>query len=242
MRLDKLLANAGLGSRKDVRKLIRKGAISVNGDRLNDPAAHIATEDFQTITINGRPLTLQHTVHLILYKPAGYITATKDSSLPHVLQLIEDDWMYADLFPVGRLDRDTTGLLLLTNDGQLGHRLTSPKWDVAKEYLVVTQGKPFNTEDVATFAAGIKLDDGLCKPALLKPQGDHAARLTITEGKYHQVKRMMSATGREVVNLTRTRFGPLDLTGLPEPGYYRLLDHSEVIPLYNLVQLDPPEI
>ena len=137
-----------------------------------------------------------------------------------------------------KVDRDTTGLLCYKRRSA-GSSSHVSKWDVAK--IFSRHQADHSTGRCGYLRRRCRLDDDSANQ-LAKPQGDHAARLTITEGKYHQVKRMMSATGREFVNLTRTRFGPLDLTGLPEPGYYRLLDHSEVIPLYNLVQLDPPEI
>ncbi|HHX36446.1 MAG TPA: rRNA pseudouridine synthase [Clostridiaceae bacterium] len=242
MRLDRLLSNAGLGSRKDVRKLIRQGGVTRDGECLSDPALDIPETDYQRLLIKGQAFPLIHTVHLILNKPAGYITATRDVNLPHVLQLIDEVWDYAKLFPVGRLDRDTTGLLLLTNDGQLAHRLTSPKWEVAKEYFVVVRGTPFTKADVAQFAAGLILDDGPCKPATLTPRSDYTATLTLHEGRFHQVKRMMLATGREVIRLERRRFGTLDLSGLSQPSHYRLLDEKEIKELYDLVELHPPEI
>lgn len=240
MRLDKLLSNAGFGTRKDVKQLIRSGAVALRDAVVNDPGTSVSDTDAALIRVNGHPVILQHTVHLLLHKPAGYVTATRDRHLPHVLELLPEEYRYAEPFPVGRLDRDTTGLLLITNDGRLAHRLTAPRWKIEKCYRAVTEGEPFTETDIRRFADGLQLDDGLCQPAVLRILGDHTAEVVLTEGRYHQIKRMMIATGRTVTGLSRFSMGPLTLDGIPEPGDIRALTRDEVSALYRLIGLERP--
>lgn len=242
MRLDKLLSNAGFGTRKQVKQLIKSGAVALGGAVMNDAGAAVADADASLIRVNGRPVSLQHTVHLVLHKPAGYVTATRDRRLPHVLELLPAACRYADPFPVGRLDRDTTGLLLITNDGRLAHRLTAPRWKVEKRYRAETEGAPFTEKDIRQFAAGLQLDDGPCRPAVLRILGEHTAEVTLTEGRYHQIKRMMRATGRTVTALLRFGMGPLTLDGIPEPGDLRALTDAEIDALYRLTELERPSL
>lgn len=242
MRLDKLLSNAGLGSRKEIKKILRQGGFTVDGAVITDPGTEILPGQYDKVSLNGAPLVLRHTVHLLMNKPAGYITANEDPRLPVVSGLIPDEWSYASVKPVGRLDRDTTGLLLFSNDGELNHRLTSPKWKVAKTYAVTISGKPFSEADIALFAAGIRLDDGLTLPADLTIHSPTEADLVLREGRFHQVKRMMIATGRTVTALHRSRLGPIILDDDLGPGGCRSLSEAETLALYEVTGLERPEI
>ncbi len=242
MRIDKLLAKAGLGSRKEVKKLLRTGAISLAGKTIKDAGTLIPPEQYQELALQGSPLSLRHSLYLLLHKPAGYVTALTDRQAPTVAELLPDEFCFADLRPVGRLDIDTTGLLLFTNDGSLLHRLTAPKWEIPKTYAVGTEGRMFTEADKELFLSGIKLDDGQTKPADLIICSPHEAHLTITEGRNHQVKRMMLATGRKVTSLKRLSFGPLDLTDLDKPFDIREATDAEVEALYRATNLERPQI
>ncbi len=240
IRLDKFLANAGRGSRKEVRGLIRAGQVTVDGEIVRDPAAQVADDSSQTISLSGLPIQLKKHIHLMMHKPQGIVTALEDKRHPTVGELIPEVFRYAGLFPVGRLDRDASGLLILTNDGTLCHRLASPRWGVWKIYDVMTDGTAFDDTDIQRFEDGIRLDDGtLCQPARLEIIADQHARLAIHEGKFHQVKRMMLATGRQVVRLHRLTIGPLTLDSKTAPGESRELTGSEETLLYEAVKLDP---
>lgn len=238
--MDRYLSNGGYGTRKAVRRMIRDGLVRLDGIVLTDPGLNLREDELAALTVAGEQPSIQHTHYLLLHKPAGYVTAAEDKWFPTVTELIPEELSFAQMQPVGRLDRDTTGLLLFTNDGQLAHRLISPKWEIPKTYLVTTEGAPFRSSEVTIFSAGIRLDDLICRPADLKIINEHVAELTLTEGKYHQVKRMMSATGREVVQLKRLRFANLSLTDLDEPGDTRLLNEDEINALYQAVNLSKP--
>ena len=234
------MANSGYGTRSEVKSLIRLGKVRLNGELLTDPGCHIEPEHLDQITVEGSAAELHENVHLLMHKPAGLITALEDKKLPTIAGIIPERWQNVGLFPVGRLDRDTTGLLLLTNDGDLCHRLTSPRWEIWKTYRVGTRGRPFEPQDVLDFAAGLSLPDGMkCQPAKLEILGDFEAFLTIHEGKYHQVKRMMLGTGRRVRTLHRVSTGPLLLDEQLKPGQTRLLTRDEIRELYESVQLLP---
>lgn len=240
MRLDRCLANSGYGSRSEVKKLIKEGKVSLSGQVVNDPGFEVDANNFPEISIEDMTAQLHQNIHLMLYKPAGLITALEDKRLPAIYQLIPDRWKNTGLFPVGRLDRDTTGLLLLTNDGTLGHRLTNPHWQIWKTYEAVTRGKSFCSDDIREFEQGLQLSDGMkCKPAKLVIISENEARLTIQEGKYHQVKRMMLGTGRRVIQLHRSQVGPLALDRSLLPGESRLLTRKEISSLYQAVNLKP---
>lgn len=225
MRLDKLLAHMGYGSRKEVKAFIRKGYVLLNGEAVFDDDIKVDEENDE-ITILDQTVGYQKQIYLLLNKPKGYVSATFDSKEPTVLDLIEET--QKGLFPVGRLDKDTTGLLLITNDGKLAHELLSPKHHVAKTYELTFTGV-FKEAFLNQFQKGITLEDGyLCKPAefrLLEPQ---KGRITIYEGKYHQIKRMMQALGMEVTSLKRLSFGNLELPADLEEGMYRLLNSAEI--------------
>jgi 16S rRNA pseudouridine516 synthase len=240
MRLDRYLANAGLGSRSEVKEWIRKGQVSVAGQVARDAGFAVPEKEEPMVCLDGQPVKWRRHVHLMLNKPAGVITALEDPRHPTVASLIPAKLKSAGLFPVGRLDRDATGLLLLTNDGTFGHRLASPHWQVWKTYIVTVEGRPFAEADRSQFTAGLVLADGQhCRPAGLEILSPQQALLSIHEGKYHQVKRMMLSTGRKVTSLHRERLGPLQLDEKLAPGDCRELSIQEMSMLYRLVELEP---
>jgi len=238
MRLDRYLANSGHGSRTEAKEIIRQGLVAVDDIVIRDSGFAVRDDGSQRISIRGQSAVLQRQVHLMLHKPAGLITALEDPRHRTIAELIPVQWRSAGLFPVGRLDRDATGLLLLTNDGILCHRLASPRWEVWKTYAVTVEGRPFADEEKSAFATGLQLADGLlCRPAALDILGPTEALLTIHEGKYHQVKRMMLATGRRVTKLHRLTVGPLRLDEKLAPGESRELTDDEIRSLYEIVEL-----
>lgn len=241
MRLDRALANSGYGSRSEIRKLIRLGRVTVAGQVIRDAAFPISGADIEVVRIDGQEKPLHDHLTVMLNKPAGFITAMEDARLPTVADLLPPGWVRTGLVPVGRLDRDTTGLLLLTSDGTLNHRLASPRWGVWKTYRFRYDGPEWTPEDIAAFADGLTLADGQrLKPARLTPLSGHEADLSLHEGKFHQVKRMVQACGREVVRLHRHSFGPLTLDDDLAPGTARLLRPDEIKALRAAVQMDEP--
>ncbi|MGV3043012.1 pseudouridine synthase [Staphylococcus rostri] len=226
MRLDKFLANMGVGTRNEVKVLLKKGQVKVNGDIVKSPKTKIdAAQD--KVMVGGERIGYEPYVYLMLHKPAGVISATEDDIHRTVLDLI-DDYKHLALFPVGRLDKDTEGLLLITNDGAFNHRIMSPNKHVPKRYYVELE-KAIVPEAIEVFKAGIELKEGLLKPAeleILEPS--NTARVTIHEGKYHQVKRMFHAVDNEVVYLKREAIGALALDPTLAKGDYRQLTPSEV--------------
>ena len=225
MRLDKYLAEMGAGTRKEVRKMIRDGRVSINGQKETDPGRKVM--EGEEVRADGAPVVYEKYVYYMLHKPAGVISATEDAREQTVLDLI-DEKKRKGLFPVGRLDRDTEGLLLITNDGELAHRLLSPKRHVDKVYFARLDG-PVGEEEKKLFAQGLKVDDTLTAlPAELEIlDGKNEVRVTVREGKYHQVKRMFQAVGREVLYLKRLSMGPLVLDEQLPAGAYRRLTGEE---------------
>lgn len=217
-RLDKLIAaqgGANAFSRKEVKALIARGQVTVNGAPAKS-AEQKVDPDAVVIAIDGVPLTLKKNLYLLLNKPKGYVSSTDGGDGPTVLELVPPALFRRGLFPAGRLDKDTTGLMLLTDDGQLAHRILSPKRHVRKRYLV-TLDVSLTEEMAKRFAAGIPLSDGVCKPAELSIVGEHTALVTLTEGRYHQIKRMFGCCGATVVGLHRVAIGNLSLPDdLPE--------------------------
>ncbi len=233
-RLDKILASTGRWSRREAKALIRQGRVTVDGvtarsgeDKADPESARIA--------VSGETLDYRRHIWLMMTKPAGVLSATEDSRGPTVLDLLPPELRRRGLFPVGRLDRDTVGLLLLTDQGGLAHDLLSPRRHVDKVYFVRTSGR-LTEEDRRALASGLVLPDGLrCLPAALEilPGGEEG-RLTLREGKYHQVKRMLACLGKPVVYLERIKMGPLGLDpGLPR-GAFRFLTEEEVRKLEDL--------
>ncbi|WP_394235615.1 pseudouridine synthase [Niallia oryzisoli] len=236
MRIDKMLANLGYGSRKEVKDLLKSGVVKVNempvknGKEQVDPKVDI-------VTLHGEVIEYKEYIYLMMNKPQGVISATEDHYEKTVIDLLEmEDAVYSP-FPVGRLDKDTEGLLLLTNDGQLAHQLLSPKKHVPKTYFAVIDREVTNA-DVQAFLEGVTLDDGyVTKPGQLKiiKSGIHSdIELTITEGKFHQVKRMFEAVGKKVVYLQRISMGPLQLDESLELGEYRELTDEEMTALMEV--------
>lgn len=230
MRIDKMLANLGYGSRKEVKQLLKSGAVTVDGDVVKDAKQHIDTNK-QTVSLNGEIIEYKEFIYLMMNKPQGVLSATEDSTGETVIDLLALEDQVYEPFPVGRLDKDTEGLLLITNDGQLAHRLLAPKKHVPKTYFAVID-REVTEEDVRAFAAGVTLDDGYeTKPGelkILKSGIRSDIELTITEGKFHQVKRMFEAVGKSVVYLQRISMGPLPLDETLELGEYRELTDEEV--------------
>lgn len=224
MRLDKFLSAQGL-SRKQARAAIASGQVSVNGEVQGDPGFILDPISAQVL-FQGRALGYRRHMHLMLHKPAGLLTATTDARQKTVMDLLPEELKRRALGPVGRLDKDVTGLLLLTDDGQLAHRLISPKWTVEKVYLARVEGA-LDASDIQAFQAGIALSDFTARPARLEILEPDLGRLTITEGKFHQVKRMFHAVGKTVLHLKRLRIGALELDPALAPGQARPLCPEE---------------
>lgn len=231
-RLDRYLANAGVGTRSQVKQYIRKGFISVNGVPVT--ASDFKVDSLQDeLLFHEQAIKREDFVYYLLNKPAGYISATEDSSQPTVLQLITDT-SHKDLFPVGRLDKDTEGLLLITNDGALAHQLLSPRKHVDKTYYAETD-LPIPESAVIQFQNGVDIGEPqLTLPAVLELLSETSANLTIQEGKFHQVKRMFLSVGCKVTYLKRIRMGPLQLEGSLASGAYRKLTSHEIQALHSL--------
>lgn len=223
-RLDKLLSDSGLYSRSEARALVRAGRVSVDGAAITAPERKFSREC--DIRVDGERLNCAKYRYFLLDKPEGYVCATEDSRLPTVLELLPEEFHGLGLFPVGRLDRDTTGLLLLTNDGDYAHKVISPRSKVEKCYLAETEA-PVTSEDAAAFAEGLILADGTrCLPAELEPLDGNYCLVRVMEGKYHQVKRMLASRGKPVTRLRRLSIGALSLPPASEPGELRELDES----------------
>lgn len=233
MRLDKILANMGYGSRKEMKKILKAGQIRLNGEVVKDGKRHVDPYT-DRIEYMGELVDYQPYRYVMLNKPAGVISATQDARERTVLDLLDPLYAHFELFPVGRLDKDTEGLLLLTNDGTLAHQLLSPKYHVPKTYYAEVEGEITQTEQEA-FREGIILDDEYrTLPAQLEilEQGYISrVNLTIVEGKFHQVKRMFKARGKKVKYLKRVAFGPLQLDHQLRTGDYRELSNEELIKL-----------
>ncbi len=226
-RLDKLLSSTGRWSRKEVKELVRQGRVLVDGVLVLRPEEKVEPS-VAALTVDGQTVDCAPFVYVMLHKPAGLLSATEDSRQPTVLDVLPPELKKRGLFPVGRLDKDTTGLLLLTDDGDLAHRLLSPGKHVDKVYRAEVDGK-IDEDDVQALAAGMVLADGLrCLPAGLEPLGDGSqCRVTLQEGKYHQVKRMLAARGKPVLALHRLSMGPLVLDEGLKAGNWRFLTARE---------------
>ena len=223
-RLDKLLSENGL-SRKQAGQVIRAGRVKVDGEVVRD-AAHALDADTARVTLDGEALSTEKHLHLMLNKPAGFVTATEDRQEKTVMELLPENLRHMDLKPVGRLDKETEGLLLFTNDGALLHRLIAPKKRVEKEYYARHEGQA-TPEDVAAFEKGLTLADGtVCLPAVLMPLGPGESLVTVVEGKYHQVRRMLASRGMRVTYLERRREGGLTLGALPRGTVRELTDEE----------------
>ena len=225
-RLDKYLCDSGIGTRTQVKALLKSGRVTVNGKPEKDPGKKIDPQ-LDTVCFDGEPLGGARRVVLMLHKSAGFVTATEDKEQRTVMELLPAEYKHLDLKPVGRLDKETEGLLLFTNDGDLLHRLISPKKEVPKVYYARHEGEA-GEEDVAAFAAGLTLRDGtVCLGAKLQPLGPGESLITVCEGKYHQVRRMMASRQMTVLYLERRSEGGLELGEL-ERGKCRELTEKEI--------------
>ena len=232
MRLDKFLVENGLGSRSQVKDVLKKGLVLVNGRAEKSPKTQI-NETADEVVVSGQKLTYEKFVYYLLNKPKGYISATEDERHKTVLDLLDETARQKEVFPVGRLDIDTHGLLLLTNNGKLAHAMLSPKKHVEKIYRAKVAGL-MNQSDVERFARGIELKDFTCQPAQLKilevdeEKETSLVEISLAEGKFHQVKRMVAACGKEVTDLQRLTIGPLQLDSGLALGEWRRLTEEEL--------------
>lgn len=231
-RLDKVMADLGIASRKELREIIRSGRVRIDGAVCLKPEQKLDPER-QTLMLDGKELRGRSLRYFVMDKPAGVVTATEDRSQKTVLDLLPQELRKLGLFPVGRLDKDTSGLLLLTNDGEFAHRVISPKSCVGKRYYADIDGD-VTEEDTAAFTAGIVLRDGTkCLPAGLERLGPGKCLVTVTEGKYHQVKRMLASRGKPVLALRRLSIGELVLDEKLGPGGLRELDETDLCKLFS---------
>lgn len=231
IRLDKFLAHAGLGTRKEVKQLIRSKRIKVNDQLVRNDDLKI-NEHQDVVMLDDEPISYEQTIYMMLNKPAGVISATFDEKQATVMDCF-DEFIPLDAFPVGRLDIDTEGLLLITNDGALAHELLAPKKHVDKVYYVKLK-ETITDEGIKALEAGIQInDEECCAPASVKQLSDTEIELTIHEGKFHQVKRMMHAIDNEVLYLKRLRMGSLKLDETLKCGEYRPLTNEEIDALKN---------
>lgn len=229
-RIDKILSNMGYGTRKEVKELIKGGQVEVGGKVVRDPGLQVMA-DSQEIMVDGKKLFYREFIYIMMNKPQGVVSATEDTRERTVVDLLPEQYRAFDPFPVGRLDKDTEGLLLLTNDGQLTHRLLSPKKHVPKKYLARIQGR-VDEADVEAFSLGVTLEDGYRTMAsqlvVLERGSISTIEVTIYEGKYHQVKRMFQSVGKEVMYLKRLSMGELKLDESLELGEFRELTDNEL--------------
>ena len=227
VRLDKFLCDCGIGTRSQVKVILKAGRVTVDGKVITDGSAKVENQE---ICLDGECLTQLGTVVVMLNKPAGFVTATVDAMEKTVMELLPEDLRKQDVKPVGRLDKQTEGLLLFTNDGDLLHRLIGPKKEIPKVYYAKHQGAATQA-DIKAFAEGLTLGDGtVCLPAKLEIVGPGESLITVCEGKYHQVRRMMASRGMPVDYLERRQEGSLILGDLPR-GQVRILTEEEIISL-----------
>lgn len=226
LRLDKYLSELGVASRRELREIIRSGRVCVDGVCVRDEGQRIDAQR-ASVSLDGRTLHYSRFQYYMLDKPLGVITATEDREQKTVLDLLPPELRAAGLFPVGRLDKDTSGLLLLTNDGDFAHRVIAPKSEVWKRYLARVDGVP-DEADAAAFREGLVLADGTrCLSAVLEVSGEESCAVLVQEGKYHQVRRMLAARGKSVLSLRRVAIGALPLDETLGPGGFRTLSEEE---------------
>lgn len=228
MRIDKLLSELGIASRKEAARVAKSGGVIVDGVPIKDLSKHIDPDRSRVVYL-GREVTYQKFTYVMLNKPEGYVSATDDKSLPYVTELLPEELRRRELFPVGRLDRDTVGLMILTNNGVLAHSLLSPKHHVEKEYYF-TAAEPLDADAEREFKEGITLADGYeCKSAgLVLSEDRREGRITLTEGKYHQIKRMIASRDNRVTGLERISFGGIELDQSLGRGEWRYLTDEEI--------------
>lgn len=231
-RIDKIIASQGLYSRSDVKYLVNRKRVAIDGEVVRS-SSQKADPEKNVITIDGKPLTVKKQIYLMLHKPKGYVSATEDKEHQTVLALVPPEWKGRDLFPAGRLDKDTTGLMIITDDGVLAHNILSPRKHVQKVYGVELD-IPVTEEMQKGFAAGVELNDGVCKEAELVITGEKTAEVTLKEGRYHQIKRMFGCYGAKVVELHRIAMGDLYLPDDLAEGDCRELTEEELKKLQML--------
>ncbi|MGM9916743.1 pseudouridine synthase [Anaerotignum sp.] len=231
-RIDKIIASQGLYSRSDVKYLVNRKRVAIDGEVVRS-SSQKADPEKNVITIDGKPLTVKKQIYLMLHKPKGYVSATEDKEHQTVLALVPPEWKGRDLFPAGRLDKDTTGLMIITDDGVLAHNILSPRKHVQKVYGVELD-IPVTEEMQKGFAAGVELNDGVCKEAKLVITGEKTAEVTLKEGRYHQIKRMFGCYGAKVVELHRIAMGDLYLPDDLAEGDCRELTEEELKKLQML--------
>lgn len=236
MRIDRFLSESGIASRKEIAKAAKGGHVLVNGVCVRDSSVHIDPER-DSVTYFGEVVKSEPFVYILLNKPQGYVSATEDRRFPPVTDLLSPKLQKRGLFPCGRLDKDTVGLMLLTDDGALAHLLLSPKRHVSKTYRF-TCAQPLCNEAEAAFFEGMTLSNGdrLKQAALSCDAGRLSGTVTLTEGKYHQIKRMFGALGNRIVTLQRVTFGPLSLDDSLASGAYRALSDAEIAALRDAVR------
>ena len=236
MRLDRAAALSGL-TRAEAKRAVASGRVRVKGESVRDAAVQVDPAD---VSVDGRPVQAGE-VYVMVHKPAGVLTATEDKRLPTVADLLPEPVRKRNPGPVGRLDRDVTGLVIMTTDGQLAHRLISPRWKAEKVYRAWCEGR-LTEADVARFAGGVALSDFTAKPAglavIAADDAESVADVTLTEGKFHQVKRMFAAVGHPLIGLHRLRIGCVTLDDALAPGECRPLTEEEVAGLYRLCGMD----
>ena len=225
-RIDKIIASQGQYSRKEVKALIAKRRIAVDG-RVVSSSSEKADPMTMLLTVDGKPLEFKRNLYLVLNKPKGYVSATEDREHPTVLELVPQEYRGRNLFPAGRLDRDTTGLMIITDDGVLAHNILAPKKHVPKRYHVELD-IPVTEEMRLAFSEGVMLNDGVCKAADLIKTGEKTAEVTLREGRYHQIKRMFGCFGAEVVELKRFGMGRLTLPEDLAEGECREMSEEEL--------------
>ena len=237
IRVDKLLADMGVATRSELKHIIRSGRVSVDGKTVMQPEAKLNPEK-SCVMLDGRELSYRRFHYYMMDKPAGVLTATEDSRQKTVLDLVSPEMRRMRLFPVGRLDKDTSGLLLLTNDGEFSHRIITPKSGILKLYHARVDGIP-DEADCAAFASGIVLGDGTkCLPAKLTLLGGDECLVSVQEGKYHQVKRMLASRGKPVTELRRIAVGGLRLDSSLGAGGCRELDENDLCSLFKAECID----
>lgn len=225
-RIDKIIGNQTEYSRKDVKKLVLQKRVRVNGELIIKSDIKINPET-DSISIDGKDINVTENVYLILNKPQGYISATEDRSQKTVLDLIDEKYSHRELFPAGRLDKDTTGMMIITDDGQFAHNILAPKKHISKTYEVEID-IPVTEEMKLGFEKGVNLNDGICKTAKLEITGENTAVVILTEGRYHQIKRMFGCFGAKVTKLHRIAMGFLELPKDLKEGESRELSKQEL--------------
>ncbi len=234
MRLDKLLSECGIASRSESAKACRMGAVTVNAQPVRRADIHVDPEK-DAVVYCGRPVSYQKYVYIMLNKPDGYVSATEDGKDPTVIELLPQEYQRMGLFPCGRLDKHTLGLMLLTNDGTLSHRLLSPKSHVTKSYAFSVKF-PLSDTDVSMLESGVDIGGYATKPCRVVRSDEKSGRIYLTEGKYHQIKRMMEAVHNQITFLERVTFGSLTLDPSLARGAWRLLTKEEETDLCTIIK------